>query len=49
MTSYLVTGDGYENVGVRKADVDSGEYDHAWFYLQALANIPTNYSRAWLG
>lgn len=47
LQTFLADGQKYAEVGVSKEDVLSGEWDEAWFALEALAGIPGRFPEAY--
>ncbi|KPY55632.1 hypothetical protein [Pseudomonas amygdali] len=45
--TYLADGKEFNDIGVGKDELDSGEYDEAWYALEALARFPSNFSAAY--
>ncbi len=44
---YLANGQRFASVGVSQAEVLSGEYDEAWYALEALASFPARFPAAY--
>jgi hypothetical protein len=47
LQTYNVTGNEGPWVGIGEAEVRSGDYDEAWYSLEALAGFPHRFPKAW--
>jgi len=44
---YLADGSPFSTIGMNPEDLESGDFDEAWYSLKALAAFPSRFQAAW--